>query len=258
MESISRFIILSCSFLFLTGMTFCLKAQGNTSESNSQAIDIAKLSPEYYSRLTLPPLSVFLDAAKKGSKIGFLKATKKEEEAGLKTSRREWINSFRLFGNYQYGALGANVTNATEAGGQTILYSGQIQSIYNGGMALSLPLDVLIDRKNRIAKQQSRVEQMDYQIAEAMELLKIDIADTYITALQCLNTLKIQAESIIYSNSDIKMSETSYLNGNLELADLTYRKSMQTTAVTNYEVTKGQLNKAILRLEILTNIKILK
>jgi len=73
-----------------------------------------------------------------------------------------------------------------------------------------------------------------------------------------MNTLKVRAESKELSDADVKMSETNYLNGNLELSELNYRKSMQATAIANYETTRAELNKAILHLELLTNVKILK
>jgi len=259
MKSTSRYIIISSFMLFCSGMEFGLNAQDNIPVIKSEAsTDIANLTPEYYTTLKLPPLSVFLDAAVNNCKIGGLKASKAGQEGELLTTKREWMNSFRIFGNYQYGALGANVTSASEIGGQQIVYSGQVQSIYNGGVAISIPIDVLYDRKNRIIKQQTKLKQADYELQEALETLKIEIAETYVTAVQYLNTLKIQAESVTLANSDVKMSQANYLNGNIELAELDYRKTIQATAVANYESTKAQLNKALLTLELRTNIKIIK
>ncbi|MCK9312293.1 MAG: TolC family protein [Bacteroidales bacterium] len=258
MKSTFRYIILSF-FLFFPGIDFILNAQDSIPVIKSEAsTDIANLTPEYYSKLTLPPLSIFLEAAVNCAKIGALKASRSEQEGGLLTAKREWMNSLRFFGNYQYGALGANVTSASESAGQTILYSGQVQSIYNGGVSIALPFDILYDRKNRINKQRSKLRQADYEIQEALEGLKIEISETYISAIQHLNTLKIQSESVVLATSDVKMSQVNYLNGNTELAELNYRKTIQTTAVANYENTKAQLNMAILHLEILTNIKIIK
>jgi outer membrane protein TolC len=258
MKTHSSHIVLFIALLFFTANILSMHAQESDTISDIPSVDVAKLKPEDYNKLVLPPLSVFLDAAENSAKVNSLKATREQEEGALVTTKREWMNTLRVFGNYQYGALGANVTTAGEGSGQTMVYSGQVQSIYNGGAALSLPLDVVYDRKNRIRKQEARIKQADYQVQQAIDELKMDIADTYIAAVQQLNTLKVRAESVVLANSDIKMSETNYLSGNLELSELNYRKSMQATAITNYETTRAELNKAILHLELLTNVKILK
>jgi len=259
MESTFRYIIILSFILFLPRIGVGVNAQESIPVIKSEAsTDIANLTPEYYTTLQLPPLSIFLDAAINNCKIGGIKASKEEQEGELLTTKREWMNTFRIFGNYQYGALGANVTSASETGGQQVLYSGQVQSIYNGGLAISIPIDVLYDRKNRIIKQQSKLKQVDYELQEALETLKIEIAETYITAVQYLNTLKIQSESVILANSDVKISQINYLNGNIEISELNYRKTIQATAVANYENTRAQLNKALLTLELRTNIKIIK
>lgn len=252
-----RYLILIISILTLPGLGSTSYAQEKTPELIDPTIDLAKLEPEYYTSLTLPALSVFLDAAENGTKVNYQKAKKEEEEGTLLKTKREWMTSLRVFGNYQYGQVGANVVNETTTS-STLQFSSQVQSLYNGGVAISLPLDIVWDRKNRIRTQQARIKQSDYQIKQALEELKIEISEYYISALQHLNTLKVKAESVVIANSDIKMSETNYLNGNLALSELNYRKSMQATAITNYETTKAELNKAILHLELLTSIKILK
>jgi len=261
MKSAFRYIFFIISILTLSGLSREIYAQENNSEINSELIDptvdIANLKPEFYTSIVLPPLSVFLETAENGSRVNLQKAKKEEEEGSLIKIEREWMSSIRAFGNYQYGALGANVMNATTAG-QTLQYSSQVQSIYNGGIAFTLPLDIIWDRKNRIRTQQARIKQSDYQIKQALEELKIEISEFYLVALQQLNTLKVRSESVTIANSDIKMSEANFLNGHLTLSEYSYRKSMQATAITNYEATKAELNKAILHLELLTNIKILK
>jgi len=250
MKSNFGFKLFFIFILTFSGMNSISFAQEISSDLIDPTVDVANLTPEYYSELTLPPLAVFLEAAESSYKVGSLKSTKQEEEGALLTSKREWMNTFRAVGNYQYGNAITSADNSV-----TVRSYG---SNYNGGASLSVPLDVVYDRKNRIRKQQARVNKADYDIKQAIEELKLVIAETYITAIQHMNTLKVRAESKELSDADVKMSETNYLNGNLELSELNYRKSMQATAITNYETTRAELNKAILHLELLTNVKILK
>jgi len=248
MKSDFGFILLFIFMLSFSGVNSFSTAQENNNELIDPTVDVANLTPEYYSELTLPPLSVFLEAAESSYKVGSLKATKEEEEGSLLSSKREWMNTLRAVGDYKFGNSNINI----------ITQSSNFTNTYNAGASLSVPLDVIYDRKNRIRKQQARVNKADFDVKQAIEELKLLIAETYITAIQQMNTLKVRAESKELSDADVKMSETNYLNGNLELSELNYRKSMQATAITNYESTRAELNKAILHLELLTNVKILK
>ena len=248
MKSDFGFILLFIFMLSFSGVNSFSTAQENNNELIDPTVDVANLTPEYYSELTLPPLSVFLEAAESSYKVGSLKATKEEEEGSLLSSKREWMNTLRAVGDYKFGNSNINI----------ITQSSNFTNTYNAGASISVPLDVIYDRKNRIRKQQARVNKADFDVKQAIEELKLLIAETYITAIQQMNTLKVRAESKELSDADVKMSETNYLNGNLELSELNYRKSMQATAITNYESTRAELNKAILHLELLTNVKILK
>ncbi|HEY5499031.1 MAG TPA: TolC family protein [Bacteroidales bacterium] len=248
MKSDFGFILLFIFMLSFSGVNSFSTAQENNNELIDPTVDVANLTPEYYSELTLPPLSVFLEAAESSYKVGSLKATKEEEEGSLLSSKREWMNTLRAVGDYKFGNSNINI----------ITQSSNFTNTYNAGASISVPLDVIYDRKNRIRKQQARVNKADFDVKQAIEELKLLIAETYITAIQQMNTLKVRAESKELSDADVKMSETNYLNGNLELSELNYRKSMQATAIANYETTRAELNKAILHLELLTNVKILK
>jgi len=248
MKSDFGFILLFIFMLSFSGVNSFSTAQENNNELIDPTVDVANLTPEYYSELTLPPLSVFLEAAESSYKVGSLKATKEEEEGSLLSSKREWMNTLRAVGDYKFGNSNINI----------ITQSSNFTNTYNAGASISVPLDVIYDRKNRIKKQQARVNKADFDVKQAIEELKLLIAETYITAIQQMNTLKVRAESKELSDADVKMSETNYLNGNLELSELNYRKSMQATAIANYETTRAELNKAILHLELLTNVKILK
>jgi|WetSurMetagenome_2_1015567.scaffolds.fasta_scaffold173399_2 outer membrane protein TolC len=255
MKTNFSYVFLFIFVLFFSGINLNLNAQEeNNTELIDPTVDISKLSTEDYSNLVLPPLSVFLDAVENTNKVGSLKATKEEEEGNLITAKREWMNSFRAVGNYQYGKIAAYATTS----GTSVSLSDELQHIYDVGASISLPLDVIYDRKNRIKKQEARVKKADYDIQQAIDDLKTDVAETYINAIQQLNTLKAKAESVVIANADVELSKTNFMNGNLQLSDFNYRKSLQVTAITSFETTKAELNKAILHLELLTHVKILK
>lgn len=58
-----------------------------------------------YERVQLPPLSVFLQSVYDHPSIKIYEAKREEANAEMKVSRREWLNYFRIYGQYQYGRI---------------------------------------------------------------------------------------------------------------------------------------------------------
>ena len=58
-----------------------------------------------YERIQLPPLSVFLESVYDHPSIKIYEAKKDEANAEMKVTKREWLDYFRVYGQYQYGRL---------------------------------------------------------------------------------------------------------------------------------------------------------
>jgi len=260
MGSKFKHIVISCSFLFNIGMSFCLNAQTPDSaiiNYERHATVITEFSAEDYAKLVLPPLASLLETTLNSPGVGYVRARRAEEEGNLKTVKRSWMTAINFVGSYQYGILGMAATSTSNQTGVYVQYTGQKQSIYSTGASIALPLEVLYNRKNKIKTQEGRLKQVDYEIAQAIEERKTQIIETYVGAIKQLNILKIMSESVVLANSDMQLSQVHYLDGNISLSELSTVKTTQVAATSNYESTKSDLNKSILLLELLTNVNII-
>ena len=258
MKSANKQILLIGFFIWGAVANSTLKAQVNDSMAmniDKHAAAITNFTADDYSGLVLPPLSVLLESATNCPQVGILLASKEEQTGVLKTVKRNILSSFSVFGNYQYGNFATILANSTTS---NQVSSIQRQDMYNTGAGISLPLDVIYDRKNKINTQKARIKQTDFQIAQALETRKMQIIEIYVQAANQLQILKVKSEAVAIANSDMKLSEINYMNGVIDLAALSIIKTNQTTTVTNYESTRSELNKAILLLELLTNVNIIK
>jgi len=259
---LAKFFLIILSLILLSaGSCFSLSAQSNdttTFNIEDHSAKITNFTPNDYAKIVLPPLSLLLEAAVNSPRVATLIATKQEEEGNLKTVKRNWMNNIFVFGNYQYGAFGANVSNSTAQTGMVLQYTTQVQSVYNTGAGINLPIELLYNRNNRIKTQKNKLKQANYQILQAIDEQKMQIADVYSIAIQQLAVLKIKAEVITLSTTEMQMGEAQYLNGDITLGQLNSIKTTQATALINYESTRAELNKAILFLEILTRVDIIK
>jgi len=205
----------------------------------------------------LPPLQYFLDAALNAPTVEMFRAMKKEQEIRLKLTKNEWLNYLRGVSNYSYGSMGS-MTEASATGQSTYFqYYGQTMSLYNVGASLTLPLDLFFNRKSKINAQEAQIEQANYRLLQAIEDRKILIIENYSIAVQNLELLRVLQESVTIANSSVKMGELEYINGKIDLAALSALKREQTLALSTHQDAKATLNRAILKLELLTNLKII-
>jgi outer membrane protein TolC len=220
--------------------------------------DVTQIDDDDYINMVLPPLSELLKAALNAPSVELLRSSKREQEESLGLVKKEWLSYIRALGNYSYGSMGS--TTETTASGTSSYYqfTGEVQSLYNIGAGLTIPLDLLFNRKTKIKIQKERIEQVDYQIQQAIEERKIMIIETYAEAVQYLHTVKSMAENMALANSEIKMNEIGYLEGTVQFSELSGKKRTQSEALLSYEIAKSNLNKTLLRLELLTEVKIIK
>lgn len=264
MKSFKSHLINICSILFGILLSLPLNAQENETKSimtDDQNISIAKLSADDYAKLVLPPLSLLMESAANSPRIKALMAVKEQELGSLKTTKRNILSTISGFGNYQYGNYASFMASTSSIGGSTgatAMVSNQEQATYSAGGGISIPLDVIYDRKNKIRTQQAKVKQTDYEIQSAIDELKMEIAELYSAAVQQLVVLKAKSEVYTLSNSEMKMGEIQYLNGEITIGQLNSLKTIQAEAIENYESTRAELNKSLLFLEIKTGVKIIK
>jgi len=261
MALIRKHTIIIVSTFLCTGLAFNLYAQRKDTtvvDMKEQTKTLANLTAGDYARMVLPPLSYLMETAASSPKVVNLRLSKDEEAGNLKTVKRNFLSNFYVFGTYQYGQYGADVYNTTSQTGLVRQYTSQAQTVYSTGLGVTIPFELFIDRKNKIDIQRKRVKAIDSQIEDAINTQKMQIAEMYANAIQQLATLKIKAEVYSGANTQMQLVQDQYLNGNVKLGEYNSAKTAQAEAVISYESTRSDLNKAILSLEILTGVNIIK
>lgn len=243
MMKLKKFIFFGLT-LFLMFSTIAVKAQNDNYKQLSE--------------LKLPPIEELFESAMKSSMVQFYELRMEGEELMLKTEKRKWLEYFNIVGTYQYGIMGLN--SYTDLGSDFPLiyqYSGTEQIWYNGGIALRLPLDRLFDRNNRIRRQKLKIQETLKERDLWYDDQKTKIIDTYFKAQEMLNNIKYVNEEFVVASNHYEDAQREYIIGKMTSQNLNVAKTAQVKAKMQLEQVMSMLNSSIMKLEILSNTKIL-
>lgn len=210
------------------------------------------------SQLKLPPIEELFKSAMNNPMVQFYELKMEGEELLLKTEKRKWLEYFNLVGTYQYGVMGLN--SFTDLGSDFPLiyqYSGTEQVWYNGGIALRLPLDRLFDRNNRIRRQKLKIQETLKERDLWYDDQKSKIIETYFKAQEMLNNLQSVNEEYTIATNHFEDAQRDYVIGKMTSHDLNVAKTAQVKAKMQMEQVISMLNTALMKLEILSNTKII-
>ncbi|MEG1955099.1 MAG: TolC family protein [Mucinivorans sp.] len=211
--------------------------------------------------IQLPPIAVFLDAAKSYADVKMLDERVREEQLLLKISKKDWLKYFRLQGNYQYGTNSSYMIQATGEVGPPIMgesSSRHTQSWYNLGVAITVPLDDIFARRNKNDVVRSRIRQVEYESVKTLEDRQLMILEAYNEVNKNLSLLKVRAEAVALYNAQMRISERDFANGRIDIITLSLERSRRATATVQYQETRAALYNAVTVLEMLTKVQIIK
>ena len=193
-----------------------------------------------YERIQLPPLSVFLESVYDHPSIKIYEAKKDEANAEMKVTKREWLDYFRVYGQYQYGRLVQLSSHETVEYPEYLTSLGSNQHTYSAGISVSIPFGDLFSRG---------------QIS--IEERKLKILEAYNNVLQALATLKAKSDAAALYNAQMKISEQDFINGKIDITTLAMERGRRSGAVISYQEGRATLHNAVTLLEMLTNVKII-
>lgn len=219
--------------------------------NNSESVD--------YTKIQLPPLSVFLDAANSYADVKYYEYKKEEIEHQLKLVKKDWLNYFKLQANYQYGTNNAYLLDdAQQLPGGGGIASRNTQSWYNVGAVMSIPLDDIFSRKQKTDIVKSQISQVDYELQKTLENRQLIILETYNEVVKHLSILKVKAESIALYDAQMKISENDFVNGRIDIISLSLERARRSAAMVSFQESRAAMHNAVTLLEMLTKIKIIQ
>ncbi len=220
---------------------------------------LLRMTPEAYMHLQLPPLHVLMQNARKYSpQVNVYAANKEMEERELRNVRRTWLSYFKLNASYSYGST--DVTSQMYYNQQYPVVqnvTGTDQSWWNVGASVSFPLDEIFNRRNKIKQQKKRIESIQYEVERWHDDVCLKIIDAYTTAVQYLSVLESASADMTAAKAQYTFSKTDFINGKIDMQELSRHKSIESTAIREYENARAELNKAILELEVLSKTPII-
>lgn len=246
-ESMRRILIILFSLFVLA-----INASAQVSSTKNE-VD----TNDVFLNFVLPPLDVLFENAKKGPSWDL--HTLKIEELNRKvvSEKRSWYQFLSLAGTYQYGVMGIN--SFTDLGIEYSIMqqtSGAEQLWYNIGVALKIPLDVLVDKKNRNKAKKLVVDQAIKEMEVWYEERKIQIVEQYTKSEEMLINLKSAIENYALAKTSYQMAEKDYIMGAITVSELSIANSQQAMALQQVGKIRGELKTAILKLEILSCTKL--
>lgn len=268
MKRVAYILFLSCLF----GVT-AATAQEMTREERIKALErlqaediewekntlnvMSQNLPEDIETMSLPPLSVFLDAVVENATVKRAQSDIDEAKNELSLQKRDWWNLIRINANYSYGKYNmmGNASSEYTPIYQTTMSSAQHN--YNIGASVGIPLGDFINRRKKIKKYKYDIEQLQYTKEEIVENRQLMILEAYNTVTELLSTIKAKAETAALYNAQMKISEYSFIQGKMDIITLALERSRRSSAVTTYAQARVELHNAIVLLEMLTNVKII-
>lgn len=272
-----RYINILSGTLFLLGLlVFPLRgsAQEMTREERIKALEILKTedeklevnnkglvtqsTPTEIEKLELPPLSVFLDAVTENATVKRAQSQVEQVKNEYRLQKRDWWNYFRLNGSYSYGRYNilSNASDEFTPMYQTSMASAQHN--FNVGASVGVSLGDLINRPLKLKNYKYQIEQLQYTQDEVMEERRLRVLEAYNAVTEQLATIKAKAETAALYNAQMKISENNFINGIINIIQLSLERSRRSGAIVAYEEARVALHNSIILLEMLTNVRIIK
>ncbi|MBL7137180.1 MAG: TolC family protein [Bacteroidales bacterium] len=206
--------------------------------------------------LRIPPLDDLIDSAIVHSPE--VKAADAEiylRKYGIKSAQRDFLTNFYLDAGMNVFYQDALTSNRTNLGDINSVLSTQDNSGYALGISIRMPLDDLMDRRNRVKHATKFMEQAfserDYQI----RLLRRDIIIQYNRLIINQKILRIANDNQIYMSLQMALAEKEFLNGQISLYELARLNEMNRRAVTDFEQARNEFYNAYMILQEIVGIK---
>lgn len=238
-------------------IVFILLAIGFTSSKISFSQDTIEdqIILKDYSSLILPPIDSLFLSLENNPNIKAQDYRIIEQESVIKSQKREWINYLRFSSSYQYGYQGAESLVQGFLIPAYYQTSENAQNLYHVGVSLTIPFGDIIDRGNKVKKEKIRLGQIQAEKEISINEQKFIIIELYNKANEQLNTYKNIAEAKSYAELKTRIIQKDFINGIINIDELTDAKKSESDIISNYEKAKSELMVALMKLEIISNYK---
>jgi outer membrane protein TolC len=208
--------------------------------------------------LTLQPLSIFLDAVTENATVKSAQSQVEQIQNQYRLEKRNWMNWIRINGGYSFGRFNV-LSNSSDV--YTPIYqtmTASNQHTFNVGASIGFSVGDIINRPLRLKDYRFQIEQIQYARDQAMEERKLMVMEAYNAVTEQLATIKAKAETAALYNAEMKITENDFIQGKIDVVSLALERGRRSGAVVSYEEARVALHNAIVLLEMLTNVQVIK
>ena len=210
-----------------------------------------------FSEFHLPPLAVLFENAKSTPQIISLEKARQLPLAEVAKQKKHIFSYVNGHASYSYGKTDMWGNNSTTTSPMIYQFQGSVQSYWNVGINLSVPLEDILDLTASIKRKRLEVDKAALDKDIAYDQLKLQIASLYIKITNNLVSLKTLGEAAAAYQGAGALNREDFENGNMTIEAYAYTKLHESGQVQGYQALQTDITTDILTLEIITHTPII-
>ena len=147
--------------------------------------------------------------------------------------------------------------NTSSYGPMVYQFQGNVQSYWNFGVNLAIPIEDILDLTAAVKRKRMEVDQAALAKDIAFDQLKLQIASLFVKITNNLVTLKTLGEAAAAYQGAGALNREDFENGNMSIESYAGTKLYESSQVTSYQALQTTITTDILTLEILTHTPII-
>lgn len=253
MDRFSRLLLI----IVATGLSATAFAQFNESGISAGFFDASDEKDINFSEFRLPPLAVLFENAKSTPQIMTLEKARQLAIAEVAKQKRHIYSYVTGHASYSYGKTDMWGNNTSSYGPMIYQFQGSVQSYWNFGVNLAVPVEDILDLKAAVKRKRMEVDQAALAKDIAYDQLKLQIASLYIKITNNLVSLKSFGEAAAAYQGAGALNREDFENGNMSIEAFAGTKLQESSQVGAYQAMQTEITTDILTLEILTHTPII-
>ena len=239
-----------------TGLSATAFAQFNESGITAGFFDASNEKDINFSEFHLPPLAVLFENAKSTPQIMTLEKARQLAIAEVAKQKRHIYSYVQGHASYSYGKTDMWGNNTSSYGPMIYQFQGSVQSYWNFGVNLAVPVEDILDLKAAVKRKRMEVDQAALAKDIAYDQLKLQIATLFIRITNNLVTLKSLGEAAAAYQGAGALNREDFENGNMSIEGYAGTKLYESGQVSAYQSMQTTIMTDILTLEIISHTPI--
>ena len=240
-----------------TGLSATAFAQFNDSGISAGFFDASNEKDINFSEFHLPPLAVLFENAKSTPQIMDLEKARQLAEAEVAKQKRHIFSYVTGHASYSYGKTDMWGNNTSSYGPMIYQFQGNVQSYWNFGANLAIPIEDILDLTAAVKRKRMDVERAALAKDIAYDQLKLQIASLYVKITNNLVSLKSMGEAAAAYQGAGVLNREDFENGNMSIEGYAGTKLYESGQVSTYQNMQTEITTDIITLEIITHTPII-